>query len=366
MDINAIETLRAPNVYDTGNFFEYANNWRTDKKDYQPYWFTQGGKLEFGNARNQTAQIDNDEYAIQVRNGQNGYYATEDTTGSNATKYRIEKGIWQKPFDIGNATRPWQVIHNNQNKTRSTMPQGKAGTLDESSAKRGYGQVPSTRAGQKRSSEGFREALTTTPYGPGSAYTSEPNPLTSNNSSALQPQMGIPDEFIDKSNCRGRCNTRQATEDIKNGFRNLGNDFGNTVPYNMTVGGFGKKQVKKEGYREALGDYGYPDMPVNDGVETAKKVGITILIVIACVIGCLILLYLIIRSGMYINKTFFKKQTINEGFLDFIISPFKPKSDDTLQATSTEERRAPKSNGFAKSQSPFGTSQATDTDNTVI
>ena len=98
MDINAIETLRAPNVYDTGNFFEYANNWRTDKKDYQPYWFTQGGKLEFGNARNQTAQIDNDEYAIQVRNGQNGYYATEDTTGSNATKYRIEKGIWQKPF----------------------------------------------------------------------------------------------------------------------------------------------------------------------------------------------------------------------------------------------------------------------------
>lgn len=358
MDINAIETLRAPNVYDTGNFFEYANNWRTDKKDYQPYWFTQGGKLEFGNARNQTAQIDNDEYAIQVRNGQNGYYATEDTTGSNATKYRIEKGIWQKPFDIGNATRPWQVIHNNQNKIRSTMPQGKAGTLDESSAKRGYGQVPSTRAGQKRSSEGFREALTTTPYGPGSAYTSEPNPLTSNNSSALQPQMGIPDEFIDKSNCRGRCNTRQATEEIKNGFRNLGNDFGNTVPYNMTVGRFGKKQVKKEGYREALGD---------DRGDADIEWWHVVLIVLG-----IILLYFIIGAGIYAYKRFIKKQSITEGFFSFAAKwPFRLKSSGTTQVPSTEESKSPRSSGTSKPLT-FGTSSSTlgaplvDTDNAVI
>lgn len=250
MDINAIETLRAPKVYDTGNFFEYADNYRTDRKDYQPYWFTQGGKLEFGNARNQTSQIDNDEYAIQVRNGQNGYYATEDTVGGNANRYRIEKGIWQKPFDIGNANRPWQVIQNNQNKMKSTVGQ----TCGQPVAtKRGYSQSPSTRSGQKRSQENFREALTTTPYGPGSAFTSEPNPLTSNNSSALQPQLGIPDEFIDKRECRDACKGRIAGAGIKKDFSDIAKDFGDTMAYYITFGKTGKKPVKKEGYKEAWG-----------------------------------------------------------------------------------------------------------------
>ena len=249
MDINAIETLRAPKVYDTGNFFEYADNYRTDKKDYQPYWFTQGGKLEFGNARNQTSQIDNDEYAIQVRNGQNGYYATEDTVGGNANRYRIEKGIWQKPFDIGNANRPWQVIQNDQNKMKSTVGQNCGQPV---ATKRGYSQAPSTRSGQKRSQEGFKEALTTTPYGPGSAFTSEPNPLTSNNSSALQPQLGIPDEFIDKRECRDACKGRIAGSGIKKDFNDIAKDFGDTMAYYITFGKTGKKPVKKEGYKEAM------------------------------------------------------------------------------------------------------------------
>ena len=253
MDINAIETLRAPKVYDTGNFFEYADNYRTDRKDYQPYWFTQGGKLEFGNARNQTSQIDNDEYAIQVRNGQNGYYATEDTVGGNANRYRIEKGIWQKPFDIGNANRPWQVIQNNQNKMKSTVGQTCGNPV---ATNRGYSQPPSIRSGQKRSKEGFKEALTTTPYGPGSAYTSEPNPLTSNNSSGLQPQLGIPDEFIDKRECRDACKEKVAGADIRKGISNLAKDFGDTVSYYMTFGKLGKRPDQKEGYKEAAGDCG--------------------------------------------------------------------------------------------------------------
>lgn len=325
MDINAIETLRAPKVYDTGNFFEYADNYRTDRKDYQPYWFTQGGKLEFGNARNQTSQIDNDEYAIQVRNGQNGYYATEDTVGGNANRYRIEKGIWQKPFDIGNANRPWQVIQNNQNKMKSTVGQtcGKPVATN-----RGYSQPPSIRSGQKRSKEGFKEALTTTPYGPGSAYTSEPNPLTSNNSSGLQPQLGIPDEFIDKRECRDACKEKVAGADIRKGISNLAKDFGDTVSYYMTFGKIGKRPGK-EGYKEAAGNCG-----------TGCVLGIIAGVIIA-LIFIWFLLYLFnssvknITRKMYnatighLTGKYIRIENENEDYIEFNNATEKPETDTT-------------------------------------
>ena len=66
----------------------------------------------------------------------------------------------------------------------------------------------------------------------------------------MQPQLGIPDEFIDKRECRDACKEKVAGADIRKGISNLAKDFGDTVSYYMTFGKAGKRPGK-EGYKEA-------------------------------------------------------------------------------------------------------------------
>lgn len=131
-----------PNYYDTDNLFNSWYNEDTSKKCGPVYEFVQGGKLEFGQSRNNTATIDTDAYEIQRRihnDGQFGFDAA--TAGGNFGNIRAGVGKQTIPINYGNCT--YDTLNNTSIYRDTAAPPG---NFINPASTRSFGSAPARAA----------------------------------------------------------------------------------------------------------------------------------------------------------------------------------------------------------------------------
>lgn len=131
-----------PNYYDTDNLFNSYYNEDTSKKCGPVYEFVQGGKLEFGQSRNNTATIDTDAYEIQRRihnDSQFGFDAA--TGGGNFGNIRAGIGKQTIPINYGNCT--FDTLNNTSVYRNTAAPPG---NFINPSSTRSFGSAPARAA----------------------------------------------------------------------------------------------------------------------------------------------------------------------------------------------------------------------------
>lgn len=93
-----------PKYFDTDDLFNSYYNEDCSSKCGPAYQFCQGGKLEFGQCRNNTAAVDMDEFEIQRRIQDYSQFGLDSATGGNFSNIRAGVNKQVEDIDYGKCT----------------------------------------------------------------------------------------------------------------------------------------------------------------------------------------------------------------------------------------------------------------------
>ncbi len=211
-----------PRYFDTDDLFNSYYNEDTSTKCGPAYEFCQGGKLEFGQCRNNTATVDMDEFEIQRRIQDYSQFGLDAATGGNFSNIRAGVNKQVEDINYGKCT---PKTANNLSTYKNVANPPKGGFINPASFRSfGHAELAQTensnqrrrKHGHKR--ENFGAYNDDRVYPNDSAYSSTPAADHVPSSSTASDNGLIPAASEDIDNYDSYESIKNALSDVKDGF----------------------------------------------------------------------------------------------------------------------------------------------------